>query len=195
MISNQEKLKHLDWAIESRYANQKCSQRLLSLFVKHEEKWKTKKFSKAAQDLTGAAFSLWRAAFLAEKTGSRAQVFLHGREFLQRVIDENAISFANDKNSREWTFNYYTRNARSALQILHDYWPIEVPEYVGKKRNAAARWEYCQELLDQAVAGFEQRLQADKSRQDLMANAKAIRVERKRKRAIVRTMMKKPTKP
>jgi hypothetical protein len=188
MNSNQSKLKHLEWAIESRHINQKSSLRLLSLFKSYGEIWKTKKFSRAAQDLTGVAFSLWRAAFLAEKSGSRAAVFDHGTAFLEKVIDENAISFPNDKKSREWTFNYYTRNARCSLQVLNKYWPEEVAPYAGKKRNPTERWEYCQQLLDDAVTKFERRLKTVKLKMEQINRARTVRVERDKRRATVRKM-------
>jgi hypothetical protein len=47
---------------------------------------------------------LWRAAFLADKTGKRAVVFNHGRIFFEKIIKDNAISYPQDKTSREWTF-------------------------------------------------------------------------------------------
>jgi hypothetical protein len=180
------KLKHLEWTIKSRNSNQMCSLRLLALFSNYETNWKTKKFARAAQDLTAAAFSLWRAAFLADKTGRRVEVFAHGKAFLERVIEDNAISYPQDKISREWTFNYYTRNARSSLQTLHKYWPDTVPVYEGKKRNATVRWEYCQQLLDEAVIGFEKLLNDRKSQADRAKRAKTVRVERKKRRAKVR---------
>jgi hypothetical protein len=181
-------LNKLTWAANSRYRNQMCSVRLLELFVRYEAAWKTRRLSRAAQDLLAVAFSLWRAAFLANKTGRRAEVFMHGRTFLQQIIEDNAISYLQDKNSREWTFNYYTRNARSSLQILHEYWPNEVPPYEPRKRNAAERWEYCQLLLDKAVSSFGDRLEQDRSHLERVMNARTRRANRRTRRAIVRKM-------
>ena len=162
--------------------------RLLVLFHKYESTWKTKKFSRAAQDLIAVSFSLWRAAFLAEKTGKRSIVFEHGRTFLEKVIEDNAISYPTDKGSLEWTFNYYTRNARSSLQQLAQFWKGTAPEYDGKKRNPAERWDYCQSLLDKTVANFETLLT---KREERRANAKAVTVargEKRRKRKKVRDL-------
>jgi hypothetical protein len=188
MSSSDENLDHLAWAIKSRSSNQIYSLRLLTLFSKYDQIWKRKRFARAAQDLTAVAFSLWRAAFLAEKTGKRADVFSHGKSFLQRVIEDNIISYPQDKASREWTFNYYTRNARASLQLLNKYWPEVVPVYEGKKRNATARWEYCQRLLDEAVTGFEKLLHDKKLNEDQAQQAKTVRVERKKRRARVRAI-------
>jgi hypothetical protein len=188
MTSKENKLKHLAWTINSRHLNQACSLRLLTLFEIHEATWKTKKFSRAAQDLMAVAFSLWRAAFLADKTGKRGVVFAEGRNFLERLIEDNAIAYLQDKASKEWTFNYYTRNARSSLQILNQYWPDEVPPYGGQKRGATERWDYCQQLLEAAVTGFERRLAAKELLVEHVEKAKSVRASRKKRRAIVRSM-------
>jgi hypothetical protein len=166
MTHDTEKLKHLEWAIESRNKNQRCALRLLRLFTEYEEKWKTQKFARAAQDLLSASFSLWRAAFLADKTGQRTRVFADGKEFLEKIIEDNAISYPQDRRCKEWTFNYYTRNARSALQVLGKYWSDQVPAYEGKTRTPRARWEYCQELLDTAVTRFDELLQQNRAKDD-----------------------------
>lgn len=151
---DKKKIEHLKWAVESRARNQRCAVVLLESFTEHEKLWKTKKWSRAAQDLLSVSFSLWRAAFLADKEAKRAAVFSHAREFLQKIIEDNAIGFPQDRKSNEWTFNYYTRNARAALQVLAKYWPEQVLEYDGKKRTPTQRWEYCQDLLDSAVSEF-----------------------------------------
>jgi hypothetical protein len=188
VVENLEKIKHLEWAIRSRSDNQLCSLKLLKLFYAHEALWKTKKLSRAAQDLTSVSFSLWRAAFLAEKSGKRADVFDRGKAFLEQVIEDNSIGYAVDKKSRDWTFNYYTRNARSSLQTLNKYWPKEVPKYQGKTRNAVERWEYCESLLDQAVVGFESYLTTLKVKAKKAPRAKPAGPSAHQKRKKVRAM-------
>lgn len=179
----ERKLGHLAWALASRSGNQASSLRLLRLFYGYETDWKTQKLARAAQDLTAVAFSLWRAAFLADKTGRRIEVFNDGRKFLEKLIEDNAIAYVQDKASQEWTFNYYTRNARSSLEMLHKYWLDVVPKYEGKKRNARERWDYCHQLLDEAIAGFERHL-TDKQAQAAGARqAREIREARKERRA------------
>jgi len=123
--------------------------------MEYEAQWKTRRWARAAQDLLAVSFSLWRAAFLADKTAKRTAVFSHATEFLEKIIEDNAISYVQDRKCNEWTFNYYTRNARASLEMLNKYWPNEVPSYVGRKRTPVERWDYCQELLNKAVKGFE----------------------------------------
>lgn len=147
MVNSADKLEHLEWAIERRAANQRSCLKLLKLFVEHPQIWKTKRFSFAAQDLVAVGFSLWRAAFLAERTGKREAVFGDAKEFLGRMIEDNSIAYPQDKLLREWTFNYYTRSARFTLQNLADGWPEAVEEYATGTRTPTDRWDYCQGLF------------------------------------------------
>jgi hypothetical protein len=155
MTTSHAELAHLEWAVKSRARNLSSALRLLRLFEEHEKKWKTKTVSRAAQELIAVVFSLWRAAFLADKTSKREAVFAHGKAFLKRMIEDNAISYLQDKSSREWTFNYYTRNARYSLQFLAQKWTGIVPAFQDKKRTPTERWDYCQDVLDEALTNFE----------------------------------------
>src|SRR5262245_16163107 len=62
--------------------------------------------------LIGAAFSLWRAVFLADTFRDHVSVHRDQRAFLDKVISDNAITFADDKNNRHWTVDYYLENAK-----------------------------------------------------------------------------------
>jgi hypothetical protein len=66
----QVSIEHLEWAIQSRARNQQTCLRLLRSFERHEKRWQTKKYAPIAQDLLAVAFSLWRAAFLADRKGT-----------------------------------------------------------------------------------------------------------------------------
>jgi len=187
-VTTTEKLSHLQWAIASRATNQRCCLALLRLFEEYPHLWRTQRFSRGAQDLTAVAFSLWRAAFLAEKSGKRVEVFAAAKIFLTHIIEDNAISYPQDKKSNEWTFNYYTRTARSALQTLAQFWPEVAPKYEGLKRNPTQRWDYCQELLDTTVEKFEMVLKQKQDQVDRSKAAKTARSEKKKRRRKVREM-------
>ena len=182
MAIKKASLEHLEWAISSRARNQISCLNLLKLFEQHEDFWKSKEASKAAQDLVAVAFSLWRAAFLAEKSGKRAEVFAHGRDFLRRIIEDNSIGYGQDKASLEWTFNYYTKTARSSLTILNRYWS-EVPVYKGLTRPARDRWDYCQTLLDESLTNFHIRLTARAVEKKQIAERQKVKVEASQRRA------------
>lgn len=69
--------------------------------------------------LIGATFSLWRAVFLT-RVGDREwnQILAAGQNFMERVIETNAIGFSdeyNDKN-RTWAVGYYLNNARFRVE-------------------------------------------------------------------------------
>jgi hypothetical protein len=181
-------LAHYEWAVEARHKNQLCSVRLLRLFETYEDIWTTSKHSRAAQDLLSVTFSLWRAAFLAEKESARKKVFADGKKFLEAIIRSNAIGYAQDYSAREWTFNYYTRNARYALQNLNKFWPEIAPPYQGKTRIATDRWDYCHELLDQTLTKFEIHLQGRRDREESRRRKNENRATVKKRRRDVRLL-------
>jgi len=183
-----DKVDHLKWAIKSRTKNQESALVLLGLFYEYDGQWKTQKWSRAAQELLSISFSLWRAAFLADKTAKRIDVFADGVEFLEKIIEDNAISYAQDKKCNEWTFNYYTRSARSALESLYRYWPKLAPKYEGKKRNPTERWDYCQELLDKAMGNFSAEARRLKDARNLAQSKRATRSAKKMRRKKVRAI-------
>jgi hypothetical protein len=41
----------------------------------------------------GICFSLWRAAFLADKTGQGTAVFASAKDFLGKILVDNAINY------------------------------------------------------------------------------------------------------
>ena len=111
-------LGHLGWLVKSRAANQLAALKLFKLFEKHPNKMKGTELSRTAQRLVAVCFSLWRAAFLADKTGSRDAVFEDARTFLGKMLIDNAITYPQDRSAREWTFNYYMGNAKDGLVAL-----------------------------------------------------------------------------
>jgi hypothetical protein len=71
--------------------------------------------------IAGSAFSLWRAAFLTH-TGDPVIDPVPGLDdcaiFIGTVARDNIISFAQDRESREWTVGYYLNNAVVRLAAL-----------------------------------------------------------------------------
>ena len=109
---------HLEWLIDSREANQRASLQLHKLITAHMADVKTKKpLSIKAQVLTAVCFSLWRAAFLADKTGTHDATIDDAYAFLGKMLTDNAITYPQDRASREWTFNYYMEAAKNSLLI------------------------------------------------------------------------------
>jgi hypothetical protein len=65
--------------------------------------------------LAGAAFSLWRAVFLAESTDGWEATLANAEAILEKVIRHNAIGYMDDWSNRRWSFLYYLNNARYRL--------------------------------------------------------------------------------
>jgi hypothetical protein len=149
-------LDHLRWVIKSRSENQRCALILFELLTKYPKQWKEKKYSLAAQALVGVTFSLWRAAFLADKSGERGKARKSAVSFLQKVIQDNAISYPQDRAEKEWTFNYYVSNASYTLRALAEKWRDLVPTQQSQKKGTPKeRWEYHQNMLTQTVSNFQ----------------------------------------
>jgi hypothetical protein len=83
--------------------------------------------------LGGAAFSLWRAVFLAEIAESEPDdwpaIHSNATAFLGEVIRTNSITFTQDHNMRVWTSRYYLHNAyckiAAAIDRLHNVQGLE----------------------------------------------------------------------
>lgn len=81
-------------------------------------------------ELTGVAFSLWRAAFLASlatspqtsgQTGKKGDSKVeHAHDLLCTVLASNAVLFGDDKRTRYWMCEYYIDNAAYRIARLVD---------------------------------------------------------------------------
>lgn len=85
------------------------------------------------------------------------------------MLTDNAITYQQDRASREWTFNYYVNNARDNLQLLSRYWP-DVGDLLNEKRKVAKgttvagrRWDKYQDCLDVALGDFQSELETKPS--------------------------------
>lgn len=157
---------HIDWLIRSREANQRASLQLHKLIDAHLIGSKpVKSLSTKAQVLTAVCFSLWRAAFLADKTGVHEATIKHAHEFLGKMLTDNAITYPQDRASREWTFNYYMEAAKSGLLILAKTW-ADVGDTLSAKKKVAKgttapsrRWDRHQTALEVALKRFQSELE------------------------------------
>ncbi|MGO4508020.1 hypothetical protein AB4Z51_13460 [Bradyrhizobium sp. 2TAF36] len=123
MGSDKSKLdvQHIAWAIEQRAEIQRT---LLALYdygtafgPGSSSPFKLALFN----DLVGAAFSLWRAVFLADQIRDFGSVHEKATDFLQRVVSTNAITFSDDKANSAWSVGYYLDNAKLRLENARKY--------------------------------------------------------------------------
>jgi hypothetical protein len=57
--------------------------------------------------LVGAAFSLWRAAFLSDITQSWEWIVDTANTLLEKLLITNTLSFSTDRDLRYWMVGYY----------------------------------------------------------------------------------------
>lgn len=164
MSTHPPSAKHLKWLVESRTMNQQTCVRLYGLLT--PECWETDNLGYEAKTLASIGFSLWRAAFLADKTGELKETNAHTVYFLGEMLETNAINFQQDKKARGFTFNYYLANVRFRLmEFKEDNEDFQVDPRLLKRGKLAKvsppdRWRAYQHAFDDAVTHFENRLRA-----------------------------------
>jgi hypothetical protein len=116
---------HLEWAIEQRGKIQHTILALYKYATAQPPEGPGFPKSYLLDHLSAAAFSLWRAAFLAD--GSRDPFSIHESQtnFLATIINTNAINFSDDKKHQAWAVSFYLQNAKNRL----DYCSAIADEY------------------------------------------------------------------
>ena len=92
----------ISWQIPGRA---QVSQRLLELFeLGHDCVYalKDQELNDAFNLLVGVGFSLWRAVFLTDVTRDPKLILQHSLQFTRYVLRDNAINFAQDRETSDW---------------------------------------------------------------------------------------------
>src|SRR6201999_2284342 len=100
------------------------------------------------------SFSLWRAAFLADREVLPEKRLKAAEKFLRKILVDNQISFVQDRLWRDWTFNYYVEDARARLELLDDDWDdLKLGQLYPAKgqRTSRKRWDLLQKAFAKAV--------------------------------------------
>ena len=108
----------LTWLVDRRSKIQSFLLQLYEFDEKHSANLAEPQ-SAAFQLLVGAAFSLWRAAFLADGDRSPARIREHAKEFLLLLVRDNSINYTQDRQTRAWTAGYYLNNTYFRLQLAY----------------------------------------------------------------------------
>ncbi len=127
----QDQITHemLEWQINARFRIQKLLHRMHILHSRNTEIPRHYKRTLTEEEkdewypinrMIGAAFSLWRSAFLTQASNDRKQIYEHTNEFISKVIAQNSIAFPDDYKMCELTVVYYNTNARYRLERLMD---------------------------------------------------------------------------
>jgi hypothetical protein len=136
------------WLVDRRNSIQQLMLRLLARFP--EENTDSPISAESWQIAVGAAFSLWRAVFLMlPETAARTieGPLPHAKEFLQKLIDTNAIGFVDEKNASSWTVGYYLHGAASRISELMDHKVLTSFE----RQLARNAWDSCFDLLSDGI--------------------------------------------
>ncbi|MEA2952331.1 MAG: hypothetical protein QOJ96_1851 [Alphaproteobacteria bacterium] len=155
--------KHLKWSIEGRARNQQTSLKLYELMKEHKNRIRKLNLSGKVQELVAVSFSLWRAVFLADRTGT-IEAKMEGAEvFLAKILTDNAVAFAQDRNAREWTFNYYLDNALFRLENYRKFGHRNELKPAKGSRTPRKRWDHLQVAFESEVAALGKKLTAKRS--------------------------------
>jgi hypothetical protein len=148
---------HLKWLVEKRSANQQATLDLFVILTENDNVIsKNIPYANVSQELAGIAFSLWRAVFLSDLTGEIDDQLLDVTSFLGNLISNNSIGYPQDRGAREWTFQYYLKDARLRLQTLAGQPPdiVELSEVYEPAGTAKEDWEIAQRALETAIRRF-----------------------------------------
>lgn len=148
---------HFSWLVEGRSANQNSTLKLYEIIFNGDKKLNGNvELQEAAHELTGVAFSLWRAVFLSDVTDEYSDELSDIRKFLVSLISDNTVLYVTDKNARNWSFRYYLRNAQQRLKLLSkgrlslvDESALLTPVETDKDH-----WVGTQRILDEAIERF-----------------------------------------
>ena len=111
---------HYKWLVEARTKSQKLLLCLFNYQIQNEDALKHDPWRSVFALLVGAAFSLWRAAFLSNTKRQWPEILEHTNELLDKVLKDNAISFQDELKMREWMGGFYLNNARYRLTEARD---------------------------------------------------------------------------
>jgi hypothetical protein len=110
---------NVKWAIGARHRSQKL---LLALSTFDDNSCDGRAESPEAElfsILVAVAYSLWRAAFLADApTRTWPQALSDARKLLQNVLRTNTITFVTEHNLQGWTAGFYLKNAKLRLEQI-----------------------------------------------------------------------------
>ena len=110
-------LEHMYWLVKSRLAVQQLMVDLLFFLTKNERVLQSGRDRLIFGHLVAIAFSLWRAAFLAEKKRDWDLVNVDLALALEKLIEDNSFLYPDEKNFGSWTVTYFLNNAR--LRMFH----------------------------------------------------------------------------
>ena len=133
-MADKPEIAHLEWAIDQRAKIQYTLLALYQYIRKNAPEQRDWVKPSLLDDLIAAAFSLWRAVFLAENVRTRVSIHEAQENFLATVVATNAINFPDDRRTSAWTVSFYLENAKhrlvAALQVAEHHLQHQLLESV-----------------------------------------------------------------
>ena len=109
----------LEWRVESRNKIQNLA---LDIFVflkdEHGRLCNDTDSGSPVGRIVGAAFSLWRAVFLADNEHRWVPALEAGEEFLHQIVMHNSIGYMTEYDHRNWAFGFYINNAKHRIREI-----------------------------------------------------------------------------
>jgi hypothetical protein len=148
---------HFEWLVEGRSANQRSTLNLYRIIHRERKLNSNAELHQAAQELTGVAFSLWRAVFLSDTTGEFGDQLADLNKLLVSLISDNSVLYQTDKNARNWSFRYYLDNADHRLRALSRsrLGLVNAADLELGADTDKDAWLQAQALLDKAISRFQ----------------------------------------
>ena len=106
---------HYKWLVGARKDSQDLLLCLLDYQIQNKGALRRDPSRSVFALLVGAAFSLWRAAFLSNAKRIWPKILNDANYLLDKVLKDNAITFQNELDMREWTGGFYLNNAKYRL--------------------------------------------------------------------------------
>jgi hypothetical protein len=114
-----DRLKRLTELVESRSKIMGLSLAILKVMRTEDVSTSESTLNKRhASLMVGIVFSLWRAVFLFHQPKNWEATLSDAQNFLEKVIADHIINFADDFRERGWSFAYYINNAHLRMRLL-----------------------------------------------------------------------------
>ena len=108
----------LNWAIGARERSQRLLLALYNCSETRQDDLTDTDEGNAFLLLVGVAFSLWRAAFLADVPRRTFREALNdARDLMGEVLKTNTVLFGKEQNLQRWTGGFYLNNAKLRLAV------------------------------------------------------------------------------
>jgi hypothetical protein len=168
--STTDNMENIQWQITARKRIQELMLRQYRFLENHPGLPKDQDFYQMVRSVQ-IAYSLWRSAFLTDVLNDRNLILQKSKEFLGKILINNAIGFQDEFGNRDLTVAYYNNNAKYRLERDSFYDPnlAKEHEFVNlnqirvdddtERRKQKEIWELCFDALKKGFDVLESRVE------------------------------------